>query len=123
MAAQLDQQAPPADSEHLDIAHLRKQAMGDEALMREVLGLYVSHARDCLAALEQANAARPWREAAHALKGTARNIGAFQVGRAAEEAERLTGDAPADQRANAIDRLRALCVLAEEQAAKFAAVI
>jgi HPt (histidine-containing phosphotransfer) domain-containing protein len=114
---------PEADCRHLDLAHLRRQAMGNEALMREVLGLYIDHARDCLAMLEQAAGGKPWRDAAHALKGTARNIGAFEVGRAAEEAERLGPEPAPEARAAALARLRALCILAEEQAARFIAML
>jgi HPt (histidine-containing phosphotransfer) domain-containing protein len=76
--------SPPLvpDDGPIDIAHLQRMTLDDAKLEREVLGMFAGQAvrlMEALAALP-ADAA----ELAHALNGSARAIGAFQVADAAE---------------------------------------
>ena len=82
----------PANSQPVDYAHLDVQAAGDKDVMREVLGLFVTHAEQVLAELEGAEDAKTWKMWTHTLKGSARGIGAFAVADAAAEAERHSLD-------------------------------
>ncbi len=83
----------------IDLEHLNKYVFGDEALLREILGIF----REQIATL--ANRMAPdasdddWRLAAHTLKGAARGVGAWALGDAAERAEALGADAGPDVRA------------------------
>ena len=65
----------------LDLSYLRSMTLGDVRLEREVLELFKAQTRDLVAQL----APRPSNSAelAHTLKGSARAIGAFEVGEAA----------------------------------------
>jgi HPt (histidine-containing phosphotransfer) domain-containing protein len=71
-----------AQSEAIDRAHLRKMTFGDAALEREVLGLFDKQAASML---ELIAVARPdaLPALAHAVKGSARGIGAWRVAEAA----------------------------------------
>ncbi|HAJ45025.1 MAG TPA: hypothetical protein DCL54_00395 [Alphaproteobacteria bacterium] len=71
----------------IDYTHLSTQAGGDEALMREVLELFVSHGEQVLEALSTAPSAKEWHDHAHSLKGSARGVGAHAVADAASCAE------------------------------------
>ncbi len=79
-----------AGHEHrpVDLVHLSRQAMGDKDLENEVLRLYAHQAEMCVNQLRAADNARSWLEAAHALKGSARGIGAWKVADDAAVAER-----------------------------------
>jgi HPt (histidine-containing phosphotransfer) domain-containing protein len=90
--------SPPLapDDGPIDIAHLRRMTLGDEALEREVLTMFSSQASRLLAELA---ALPPDASAlAHTLKGSARAVGAFSVGDAAAHVESLirSGGNPAD---------------------------
>lgn len=65
----------------LDLSYLRSMTLGDIRLEREVLEMFKAQTRDLLSQL----APRPENaaELAHTLKGSARAIGAFEVGEAA----------------------------------------
>ncbi|MCW5731299.1 MAG: Hpt domain-containing protein [Alphaproteobacteria bacterium] len=80
----------PADDEILDLGHLRQFTGGDPSTEREVFELFVLGAQGYYVAL---TASLPgsieWRRAAHALKGSARAIGAREVGRLVEELEAM----------------------------------
>ena len=69
----------------IDLVHLARMTLGDGALRREVLGMFLNQSRDLLDRL----AARPSEGAAlaHTLKGSARAIGAFGVAACAEAVE------------------------------------
>ena len=75
----------------IDLDHLREVTLGDPALEREVLRLFV----DQTAALMRTLAALPADAAhlAHTLKGSARAVGAFGVADAAAALEAALGDA------------------------------
>ena len=74
----------------LDVSYLRTMTLGDMRLEREVLELFKAQARDLLAqlALQPQNCA----ELLHTLKGSARAIGAFEVGEAAYALESGLGE-------------------------------
>ena len=76
----------------VDYDHLRDQAAGNVDVMREVLGLFVTHCEQVLNELENASDAKTWKQWTHTLKGSARGIGAFAVADAAAEAERHSLD-------------------------------
>jgi HPt (histidine-containing phosphotransfer) domain-containing protein len=61
----------------IDVEHLARMTLGDGALRREVLAMFLKQTDELLVAL----AARPGEGAAvaHTLKGSARAIGAFRV--------------------------------------------
>jgi HPt (histidine-containing phosphotransfer) domain-containing protein len=63
--------------EPIDIDHLTRMTLGDRALERDVLTMFLRQTEELLAAL----AARPEERSAlaHTLKGSARAIGAFDV--------------------------------------------
>ncbi|MBY0532824.1 MAG: Hpt domain-containing protein [Xanthobacteraceae bacterium] len=73
---------PPIDIEHFETA-----TFGDRALQREVLGLFEAQAAKLLQII-RTKSGKEQSEAAHALKGAARGIGAFTVADEAEKVER-----------------------------------
>lgn len=70
----------------LDACHLDRMTLGDRALEREVLQLFL---RQTTIMLDRIMGAEPAvaAAAAHTLKGSARGIGAWRVARAAERLE------------------------------------
>jgi HPt (histidine-containing phosphotransfer) domain-containing protein len=85
--------SPPLvpDDGPIDIEHLKRMTLGDAGLEHEVLAMFAGQAArliDALAGLPPGAS-----ELAHALKGSARAIGAFQVADAAEALEAaIAGD-------------------------------
>ena len=71
----------------IDFAHLRRYTLGDEAVEREVLQLFVGHVPVIMAELKAASSDKAWRDAAHSLKGSALSLGAWKVARGAVRAE------------------------------------
>lgn len=74
----------------IDLVHLSRQTLGDAALEVELLTLFDGQAQSFAARLAQPmrRDENKWRaDIAHTLKGSARAIGAFDVGRAAEAYE------------------------------------
>lgn len=69
----------------VDFAYLETFAAGDTALVEEVLGLFREQAELWRVMLDPGQ--EGWRDGLHALKGSARGIGAMALGRACEEAE------------------------------------
>lgn len=76
----------------LDVTHLSTQAGGDEALMRQVLDLFLEHAAEVVDALATSTDPQDWRDHAHALKGSAKGVGCWAVAEAALAAEQLVLD-------------------------------
>jgi len=74
--------APP-----IDLAHLARQTMGDNALEREVLGMFDEQLAMIADRFEVADLGERYR-LAHTLKGSARGIGAFVLGDCAAVLER-----------------------------------
>jgi len=75
----------------LDFVHLAKYTLGKRDLEIEILGLFAAQTDKSIAELECAVNEREWRVAAHTLKGSCRAVGALQLARLAEDAERLGG--------------------------------
>jgi HPt (histidine-containing phosphotransfer) domain-containing protein len=92
-----------AGTKPIDFTYLRRFTMGNRALEREVLGLFVEAAPGYLKALDDAVTAKEWHDAAHTLKGSARAVGAWRVARTAEVAEKLRFDTDRERRDFAID--------------------
>ena len=95
-----------AAAKPIDLDHLARYTGGDATLNAEILELFDRQCRDILAGLQalagsDANG-KAWRELSHKLKGAARGVGAFAVGDAAADAERVT---PADGQA-VLERLK-----------------
>jgi HPt (histidine-containing phosphotransfer) domain-containing protein len=97
----------------LDIAHLERQTMGDVSLQREVLGLFAEHAARTMDLVKAAESLKERREAAHALVGAARGIGAFEVAAKAASIENDTSDSPAGL-AELQSAIEAVCLRIEE---------
>lgn len=85
--------APPlAPGERpIDPDHLSRMTLGDRALEREVLGLFLRQIELLRRRMRSADLSVA-RTAAHMLKGSAAAIGAFAVVRAAAEVEACTAD-------------------------------
>ena len=73
----------------LDIFHLRRFTLGDRRLELEILNLFIDQAPLTIQALQNAGNDHDWLNAAHALKGSARAVGAWRLANLAERAERL----------------------------------
>lgn len=73
----------------VDLALLRRFTLGDVALEKEILSLFLDHAPQTLANLENAATHQDWRVAAHTLKGSSSAVGAYRVANLAADAERL----------------------------------
>ena len=73
----------------LDLRHLSHQTLGDAALQRVVLGLFLDEAPRYAADIEIAGNIKAWRMAVHTLKGVALNIGAFRLAQLCKQHEGL----------------------------------
>jgi len=94
----------------IDRAHLKHIAQGNYAFEREILRLFAAHVPTVLDELKRARTRARWAAAAHALKGSALTVGARELARHAERAERLdVREGTKRERA-----LRALAATAEE---------
>ncbi len=93
----------------VDLVHLSRHTMGDGALERDVLQMFVVQSQVHLIRLKDAQDPVSWRTAAHTIKGAARGIGAWPVADAAEAAERVAGRDP-DEMARALRDLDALII-------------
>ena len=82
--------SPPLvpDEGFIDTAHLTRMTLGDAALQREVLTLFVRQSADLVARMTGFPA--DMAAIAHTLKGSARGIGAFSAASSAERLERST---------------------------------
>lgn len=91
----------------LDLAHLSRQTFGDRALELELLTLFDRQAAQSAARLSESHRegdAGSRADLAHTLKGSARAVGAFRLGDAAEAYETALrgGDPQADARCAAV---------------------
>lgn len=75
----------------IDRAHLDRQTFHDHALQAEVLGLFRDELPNALQRLRSAATAKEWHFAAHALKGSARAVGADRLAALALAAEQAVG--------------------------------
>jgi HPt (histidine-containing phosphotransfer) domain-containing protein len=90
--------SPPLapDDGPIDTEHLQRMTLGDASLEREVLAMFSGQAMRLMRELAAPSSDRP--ALVHMLKGSARAIGAFRVGEAAEllEAVLRQGDDPSE---------------------------
>jgi HPt (histidine-containing phosphotransfer) domain-containing protein len=91
--AEQSSESPKASSRPIDLVHLSRYTLGERELEREVLELFCSQSLLYIERLRHAKSDQDWKEAAHSLLGSARMIGAWRAGEAAERAEALSGDA------------------------------
>jgi HPt (histidine-containing phosphotransfer) domain-containing protein len=89
----------------LDLDHLVRMTLGDHALEREVLEIFVRQSAMMLGCIVDAGPVR-LAEVAHTMSGSARGIGAWRVARAAERLERASGEACQDTLSRAIADLQ-----------------
>ena len=80
----------PTPAAAIDDDHLRQMTLGDPALEREVLEIFMRQAALMLRRIAGAKPALA-AAAAHTLKGSARGIGAWRVAQAADRLERVAG--------------------------------
>ncbi len=99
----------------IDLDHLNRYVFGDSALLAEVLGIFREQLATLPAQMNPSMDAQAWRLAAHTLKGAARGVGAWALGKAAERAEQMT-EASAEERAAALKSLVDLAAAAADYA-------
>jgi HPt (histidine-containing phosphotransfer) domain-containing protein len=78
-------------SRPIDLVHLARYTMGNKALEREILDLFVGQGRVTLDRLEAATNDKDWRDYAHALLGSARAVGAKPLADRVLRAQKLPG--------------------------------
>lgn len=81
----------PAGRRPIDFEHLKTQTMGNEDLQKKVLRLFLHQVTDAIARIRTAETVEKRSEAAHALVGAARNVGAFSIAYIAGEIELAKG--------------------------------
>lgn len=94
-----EDRGPYVDPAIFDRKHLRQYTSGDEGLERELLGLFLGQFTPIRGQLHAAATADDWKFAAHTLKGSARSMGATEIGALAEKLELLGFAAEADGKA------------------------
>ncbi len=90
----------------IDFDHLSHYTAGDATVARDVLAIFRDQAGAWVDRLDPALTDKEWHDMAHALKGSARGIGAFEFARIAEAAEHLTGEGSQASRAPLLVHLR-----------------
>lgn len=89
----------------IDLAHLKHYTMENEALERELIGLFLAQLPGLLAQLRRAASTRDWQFATHTLKGSAKAIGAPTISQLAAALEALQAGAPDSRADELLDRL------------------
>ncbi len=80
----------PASGQPIDRDHLQRATLGDSALQRELLAMFQTQLAEARTRLAGADAAERSR-IAHAIKGAARGLGAFEIADWAAKIERNPG--------------------------------
>ena len=83
----------PAPGRPVDLVHLARYTLGNTSHERVILELFHTQSDIYLKRLETADHERAWQDAAHTIRGSARDIGAWRVAKSAEDAEALSGNA------------------------------
>jgi HPt (histidine-containing phosphotransfer) domain-containing protein len=81
----------PTGRRPIDFEHLKTQTMGNQDLQRRVLRLFLHQVSDGIGRIRSAETVEKRSEAAHALVGAARNVGAFSIAYIAGEIELSKG--------------------------------
>lgn len=76
----------------IDLDHLDRYVAGDRFLRDEILGIFEEQADMWTRMLDPNAEDAAWKDAAHALKGASRGVGAWEVGDLCAEAETLIGE-------------------------------
>ncbi len=87
----------PSELPVLDFNHLSRYTLGDRALEQEVLGLFAEQLPALVGALGAAadnDDHEAWFQSSHALKGSAKAVGAMELAERAARAEQLAGTRP-----------------------------
>ena len=82
-----------AQRDLIDLEHLDRYVAGDRSLRDEILGIFEEQAEMWTRMLDPTAEDQAWRDAAHALKGASRGVGAWDVGDTCQAAEKLIGTA------------------------------
>jgi HPt (histidine-containing phosphotransfer) domain-containing protein len=92
----------------IDLAQLETMTAGDAPLAAEAIGIFRQSADLWGRMLDPHADAERWSDAAHAIKGAARSVGAMELGEACEAAENLgrSGSATPLQAGVAISALK-----------------
>jgi len=90
----------------VDLVHLARYTLGDTSFEREVLGLFHTQSDIYLKRLETAEHDQAWQDAAHTIRASARDIGAWRVAKSAQDAEALCGTTLAVSRNAALEALQ-----------------
>jgi HPt (histidine-containing phosphotransfer) domain-containing protein len=78
----------------VDKAHLERMTGGDQELALEVLGLFREQIELWSKLLQPGTETQDWGNAAHTVKGSARGIGAWQLGELCGHAEEASKSGP-----------------------------
>jgi len=71
----------------VDLVHLARYTLGNNSIEREVLSLFRTQSSQFLSRLKEAVNESAWKQAAHTIRDSALEIGAWHVARTAEDAE------------------------------------
>lgn len=93
----------------VNFKHLESFAAGDQGLVEEVLALFREQAALWIRLLDPDADGEAWRDAAHALKGSALGVGAFALADECDAAERA---AAPRERAALVESVRTALELA-----------
>ncbi len=105
----------------IDFDHLEKYVSGDDALRDEILDIFAGQVDILLQQFDVFQSDEGWKDTAHTLKGASRGVGAWDLGKLCEEAERLVGPARAkpESRATLLVSLRIAAQSAVDEAKHF----
>lgn len=82
---------PPSQGRPIDLVHLTRQTLGDRALEKEILSLFIQQAVSVKERIAQATS-KERSLMAHGLRGSASGVGAFNVAELAKAIERDPDD-------------------------------
>jgi hypothetical protein len=89
----------------VDLVHLARYTLGNNSIEREVLSLFRTQSNLFLQRLKEAVSKTARQKAAHTIKDSALEIGAWQIARTAEDAEWLEADAYSERQGRIIQDL------------------
>lgn len=87
----------------IDFDHLSRYTMNNADLEQEILQLFCNQSHDYVATLKDSlDDLENWKQATHALKGSARGVGAWRIAAETQVAELMVGSALYTDRVAAI---------------------
>lgn len=105
-----------AHASAIDREYLARFTLCNAALEQEILELFAAQLPLYVQQLRDAETSRPWREAAHAVKGSAAAVGANRLANLARLAEQLDVESPIVKGAGQREKAIAAIVEAAEEA-------